>query len=197
MKTIILASNNQHEIKEFKEILKNFNILSLEDIGFLDEIEETGTTFLENSLLKAQAVHKFLKEHKLSYYVIADDSGLCVDALGGAPGVYSARYGGDHNSQANRDKLLNEMQGKTNRNAYFVCGLVFMRPDGSYAYLEGKTFGKITDREIGDTSFGFDPLFLSDDLGKTFGEVSKEDKNKVSHRKRAIDKLLELLEREK
>ena len=120
MKDIVLASNNKHKIKEFREILDIYNILSLEDIGFKEDIEETGTTFEENSKIKAEAILDYLKKNKINAMVVADDSGLCCKALDGAPGVLSARYADDHNDQANRDKLLRELEGK-DRDAYYVC----------------------------------------------------------------------------
>jgi len=106
MKTIVLATNNKHKLKEFREILKDYNIITLNDIEYFDDIEETGETFEDNALIKAETIHKYLKEKDLEYIVISDDSGLCVDSLNGAPGIYSSRYAGVHgNIQANRDKL--------------------------------------------------------------------------------------------
>ena len=192
MEKIILASNNSHKIKEFSEILKGSEILTLNDIGFAGDIEETGTTFLENALIKAKAVSAFLKEKNMSATVIADDSGLCVEALGGEPGVYSARYSGEHgNGSENRKKLLEKMEGETNRKAYFVCCLVKYFPDNTFVHVEGKTFGQIATEEHGSTSFGYDSLFLSDDLKKSFGEATSEEKNSVSHRNRAIHLLMQ------
>lgn len=187
--TIVVASNNLHKIKEIKEILTQYNILSLEDIGFKDEIEENGKTFKENALIKAQTIHKYLKESGKEYLVLADDSGLCVDALDGAPGVYSARYAGTHgDEQANRDKLLKKLEGKE-RTAYFNCTIAIVYPNGEYQIYEGKTYGKITTEEIGKKDFGYDCLFYSDDLNKTFGEATEEEKNSVSHRARALEKI--------
>ena len=124
MEKIVLASNNQHKVKEFKEILSNYEILTMKDIGYLDDIEEPGETFAENALIKAETIHNYLKEKGLDYIVIADDSGLCCDALDGAPGVYSARYAGEHgNIEANREKLIKELQGKE-RTACFVCNII-------------------------------------------------------------------------
>ena len=192
MKRIVLASNNKHKIKEVKEIL-GIEILTLNDIGYLEEIDETGSTFLENALIKASTISKYLKEKKLDYDVIADDSGICCEALNLAPGVYSARYSGGHrNSKANRDKLINELKGK-NKKAYFDCVMVLYHTDGTYEYKEGKTYGEIINEERGDTSFGYDCIFLSDDLGKTFGEATSEEKNEVSHRYRALKQLKDLL----
>ena len=189
MRKIVLASNNQHKIKEFKEMLSNYEILSLKDIGFLEDIVEDGETFLDNSLIKAKAISLYLKDKGLDYDVIADDSGLCCEGLDGAPGVYSARYAGNHNDQANRDKLINELKDK-DKTAYFVCCIVLYHIDGIYSSYEGRTYGKIIDEERGSTDFGYDCIFLSDDLGKTFGEASSDEKNSVSHRSRAIDKLM-------
>ena len=190
-KTIVLASNNKHKIQEFKEMLPDYEILALKDVDFFDDIVENGTTFLENSLIKARAVTEFLNKKGKKALVIADDSGLCVNALGGEPGVYSARYAGNHDNQANRDKLLENLKDKNDRSAYFVCLLTVMKPDGSYDYVEGKTFGQITTKEIGNTDFCYDCLFCSDDLKKTFGEATEDEKNSVSHRGRAIKMLIE------
>ena len=191
MEKIVLASNNMHKVKEFKEILTYFEILTLKEVGFNEEIIEDGSTFYENSLIKARTVGEFLKEKGLNYSVLADDSGLEVDALNGAPGVYSARYAGVHGSdKANRDKLLAELQGKDNRNAHFSCVIVKYNPDGSHIYGEGKTFGRILEKEMGYDGFGYDCLFYSLDLNKSFGEATAEEKNGVSHRKRAIEELL-------
>lgn len=193
MKKIVLASNNKHKIKEFKEILSNVEILTLSDIGFFDEIEETGNSFLDNALIKASSISKYLKEKGLDYDVIADDSGLCCEALNLAPGIYSARYAGIHgDSKANRNKLINDLKNK-DKTAYFNATIVLYHIDGTYDYKEGKTYGKIIDEELGDTSFGYDCIFLSDDLNKTFGEALSEEKNKVSHRYRALEQIKKLI----
>ena len=192
MKKIVLASNNKHKIKEVKQILDNVEILTMNDIGYLEEIEENGTTFLENALIKAKTISKYLKSKGLDYDVLADDSGNCCTALDGAPGIYSARYAGDHDDKANRDKLIKDLEGK-DKTAYFNCTMVLYHIDGTYEYREGKTYGKIIDKELGDTSFGYDCIFLSDDLGKTFGEATSEEKNSVSHRYRALVQIKELL----
>lgn len=190
MKTIVLASNNQHKLKEIKEILKEYNVISLKDINYLDEIEETGSTFEENALIKAETISKYLKEKNMEYIIIAEDSGLCVDALNGAPGIYSARYAGGHgDDKANRDKLQKELEGK-DRRAYFNCTIVVYYPNGEYKTFSGKTYGEISHEELGKKDFGYDCIFYSEDLGKTFGEAGDEEKNKVSHRARAIEALL-------
>lgn len=190
MKNLVIATNNSHKLKEFKEILTNYNIISLKDIGFEDDIEETGSTFEENAVIKARAVHEYLKNKNLNYMVLADDSGLCVDSLNGAPGIYSARYAGNHDSKANRNKLLNELKDKPSRDAHFTCAIVICYEDGSCKTFIGKTYGKIAFEEIGSTDFGYDCIFYSKDLNKTFGEASEEEKNSVSHRGRAIQEML-------
>lgn len=191
MKRLILASNNEHKIKEFREIFSDYEILSLNDIWFFDDIIENWETFLENALIKCKAVHKFLKEKWIEANIIADDSWLCVNALNGAPGVYSARYAIEHDVVANRAKLLKELKWKEDRSAYFLCCIVKMFPDWSYIYSEWKTFWKILTEEIWDKSFGYDCLFFSDDLWKSFWEATDEEKNSVSHRWRAIEWLIE------
>lgn len=193
MKTIVLASNNKHKIKEVKDILGDINILTLNDIGYLEDIEETGNTFLENALIKAKTISEYLKEKGLDYDVLSDDSGTCCKALNLEPGIYSARYAGIHgDDKANRDKLIENLKDK-DRSAYFNCTLVLYHIDGTYEYKEGKTYGKIIDEERGDTSFGYDCIFLSDDLNKTFGEATSEEKNGVSHRSRALSQIKELI----
>jgi XTP/dITP diphosphohydrolase len=149
---IVLASNNEHKLKEFKKILKDYEVVSLSDIGFIDDIEETGSTFLENALLKANAIRDFLGTNNKSI-IIADDSGLCVDSIGGEPGIYSARYAGEHDDQANRDKLIKDLEGK-DKSAYFNCTIVLYYPSGEYKVFVGKTYGIIIDEEKGKTDFG-------------------------------------------
>ena len=195
---IVLASNNKNKIKEFKQILDDFEFLTLNDIGFLDDIEETGTTFFENAKIKAQTVQNYLHGEKLSLPVLSDDSGLCVNLLNGEPGVYSARYSGEHgNNENNRQKLLKSLQGKEDRSAYFECVLVLMYPNGEIISAQGKTTGHITTEYHGSTEFCYDCIFYSDDLKKTFGEASLEEKNSVSHRSRAIKNLLSAINEEK
>ena len=191
-KDIVIASNNKHKIQEFKEILTNYQIVSLEEIGFTDDIVEDGHSFQENALIKTHAVQEYLKQQGKEMIVVADDSGLCCKGLDGAPGIYSARYAGEHDSQANRDKLRKELKGK-DHDAYFVCCIALEYPDGTCQTFEGRTEGTIIEEERGDTGFGYDSIFLSKDLGKTFGEGTQEEKNRVSHRRRAIEKLKEVL----
>ena len=192
MRKIVLASNNKHKVKEIKEILSDIELLTLNDIGFNEEIDETGTTFLENALIKAETVSNFLKNNNLDYDVLSDDSGLSCIALDGKPGVYSARYASDHDIKLNRTKLISDLKDK-DKKAYFNCTLVLYHIDGKYEYAEGKTYGTIIEEEKGDTSFGYDCIFLSDDLKKTFGEATEKEKNSVSHRFRALEQIKKYL----
>lgn len=194
MKKIVLASNNKHKIKEFKEMLENVEIITLSDIGYEEEIEETGDTFLDNALIKVKTISEYLKKKNLDYDVISDDSGLCCIGLDLGPGVYSARYAGEHVTvKQNRDKLIANLKEK-NKEAYFICTIVLYHMDGTYEYATGKTYGKIIDEEIGDTSFGYDCIFLSDELNKTFGEATSEEKNSVSHRFRALKEIKTIID---
>lgn len=191
MKKLVLASGNKHKIKEFKEILSDYEILSMSEIGFKGDIDENGMTLEENALIKTKAIREFLDSIGLDYPVVADDSGLFCDALNGEPGINSARYAGHHgDDEANRQKLLRNLDGETNRRAYFGCIIVMQMSDGKYFVGDGKTYGKILDHYDGDTSFGYDCIFLSDDLGLSFGSASAEAKNSVSHRGRALQDLL-------
>ena len=195
MKKIILASSNEHKVEEIRKMLQGDEVLSLGDIGFFDDIVEDGSTFLENSTIKVKAVQQFLKQQGKdgNYYIIADDSGLCVDALNGAPGIYSARFGGDHDFVKNRKKLLDELDGKNDRNAHFECCLTLIEPNGKLSSFVGKCFGKILTEEVGDKSFGYNCLFYSTELKKAFGLASIDERNSVSHRGRAIENLKEYL----
>ncbi len=190
MEKIVFASNNKNKLKEMKVLFSNYELLSLEDIGFTEEIEETGTTFLANALIKAKTVYDYLYKKGTPMVVIADDSGLCVDALDGAPGVYSARYGSvdDRNAtnEENRKKLLKKLEGVENRKAHFCTEIVLYASDDDVRYGEGKAYGEISYAESGDLTFGYDPIFYSYDLEEKFSEVTPEEKNSVSHRARAV-----------
>ena len=189
--TIVFASKNKHKIEEVKTILfGSYEVITQTDIGYFEDVEENGKTFEDNALIKAKSIAKYLNDKNLYYKVLSDDTGLCVDSLGGRPGVHSARYVSDHNDKANRDKILEELKGK-DRKANFTCVVVFMDSKTfEYKVGEGKTYGYITETEKGDTSFGYDCIFYSDDLQKTFGEATSEEKNSVSHRGKALIDLL-------
>ena len=182
---IIVASGNAHKIAEIKSIFKGAELISMSEAGFEGDIEENGKTFKENALIKARAVSQALHT---PLPVMADDSGLCVDALHGAPGIYSARFSGGGSAE-NRALLLKRLEGISHRTAHFTCAVCLYFPDGQYIFGEGFTHGKILFEEIGENGFGYDPLFYSNDLKKCFGEATESEKNSVSHRFRALQDL--------
>lgn len=177
---VVAATGNAHKLREIRRILPEFEIVSLKEAGFSGEIEETGKTFLQNALIKARTVAS-----ALHLPALADDSGLCVEALGGAPGIFSARYSGGGDGE-NRALLLKNLEGERDRSAHFCCAVALVFPDGRELTAEGKTFGKILEEERGEGGFGYDPLFFSDELKKTFAEAQEDEKNAVSHRGRAL-----------
>lgn len=185
---LVVASGNQHKLREIAEIFTEFEVVSQKEMGFNEEVEETGTTFSENALIKARAAAK-----ALGVVTLADDSGLCVEALGGAPGVFSARYCGEHgNDKKNRDTLLKNLTGVENRRAYFTSAIALVYPDGKELLAEGRTYGWILQEEQGEGGFGYDCIFESEDLKKSFGVATAEEKNAVSHRYRALQALKKL-----
>lgn len=189
--TLLIASNNAHKIAEIKQILNGcfYKIISLKEADINCAPEETGETFYENALIKANAVAGSAR----GCAVLADDTGLCVNALNGEPGVYSARYGGDHDSAKNRKKLLEDLQQKSDRSAYFQTAVVLRYPDGTLFAADGRVDGRILEAETGDNGFGYDCIFFCDELGKSFGNASEAEKNAVSHRSRALRNLLNKL----
>lgn len=187
MKKIVLATRNQNKIKEFNALLgAEFKLLSLDDIGFNREIVENGSTSSENAKIKAQVVYDYIEENNLNYPVLADDSGLFVHALRGEPGMMSARYSGDHNDAENRKKVLEKLGDGLDRTAYFECVLCYMYENDLKLFM-GRTFGEITEEELGSKDFGYDCIFKSAELDKTFGQATKEEKDRVSHRARAVE----------
>ena len=195
MAQVILASNNQHKLKEINEILKDFeyDLISMKEAGLDMDIEETGLTFEANSLIKAQAVLKVTGQ-----IVIADDSGLEVDALNNAPGVYSARYAGpDCIDDDNNKKLLEALKDvpKEKRQGKFVSVITMLFPNGQTIVARGEVEGIIGYEEKGASGFGYDPLFIYEN-GETFAEISSEKKNEISHRSRSLVKLKEILANE-
>lgn len=184
-KQLVVATGNAHKLKEIAEIFPDYEILSQKQMGFDEDVEENGSTFAENALIKARAACKALR-----LPVIADDSGICVDALGGKPGIYSARYVGVHgDDKGKRRLLLKNMEGVENRNAHFACAVALVYPDGRETVVEGRTDGAILYQEEGDGGFGYDPIFFSTDLQKSFGVATSAEKNGVSHRFRALQLL--------
>ncbi|MEE8824162.1 XTP/dITP diphosphatase [Lentilactobacillus sunkii] len=188
---IVIASQNSHKIIEFEDAFKNtgVTIKSLKHFDNVPEIDETGSTFEENATLKATGIMKF--SHQA---VIADDSGLVVKALNGAPGVHSARYAGDHDDDANNNKLLKEMQNKSDRSAYFESVLVYLTPEGDKVVASGRIDGEILTARRGNNDFGYDPLFYVPSQQETLAEMTTHDKNMISHRGNAIRNLLSRLQ---
>lgn len=189
---VIVASNNQHKLSEMRAILgSKLELVSMSEFGIDMDIEENGKTLEENSLIKANAVANIT-----NLPTLADDTGLLVDALDGAPGVYSARYAGiEHNDKKNREKLLKELSNVeySKRTAHFETILTLIFPDGQVITAKGAVYGHILENEVGDNGFGYDPLFFSDELGKSFAEATGEEKNSISHRGRALQDLLQKL----
>lgn len=190
MKQLVFATNNAHKLDEVRKILGGkFNVLSLKEIGCNDDIAETAETFEGNALIKARYIHD-----KYGYDCFADDSGLEIDALGGAPGVYSARYAGEaHDSEKNMAKVLGQLQGVENRAARFrtVIALIL---DGKEHLFEGEIAGRIIEERRGAGGFGYDPIFIPDGENRTFAEMDDAQKNGISHRARAVKKLVAFLE---
>lgn len=181
---LVIATKNKNKLIEFKEILKNSSIevKSLADFGPIPEIVEDGDTFDQNAYKKAHQTARIL-----GLPTIADDSGLVVEALGGSPGVYSARYAGPGATDTeNCTKLLGELSGKKNRNAYFSCVLSIAVPSGPALTYEGRCDGVILHEPRGSSGFGYDPVFYFEEYGKTFAELTPDEKNSVSHRGRAL-----------
>ena len=192
MMKAVLASHNKHKIAELQALLRkhipDIEILSLSDVGLEGEIVEDGKTFEENALIKANFAAKS------GYIGIGDDSGLCVAALDGAPGIYSARYAGeDANDQKNNEKLLGELAREPYRAAKFVCCIACVFPNGKPLTVVGETYGEILVCPRGEGGFGYDPLFWVDELGKTYAELTPDEKNLISHRAKATEKLAQLL----
>lgn len=183
MRQIVFASNNDHKLRELRQLLgSSFEVLSLSDIGCHDDIPETADTFEGNALLKA----RYVKEH-YGYDCFADDSGLEVDAIGGAPGIYSARYAGSgHDNAANNARLLHELEGIADRRARFRTAIALLEGDAEPRYFNGSVEGTILTEPHGDGGFGYDPLFRPDGWQISFAEASADEKNAVSHRGRAV-----------
>ena len=206
MRTAILASQNKKKIKEIRDILVKYDmdVITRDDAGLpKDDIEETGTTFEENSLLKAATIMEMIKADPVlndKYHespVIADDSGLMVDALGGAPGVHSARYAGEeHDFDANNTKLLAELKDvpADKRTAHFVTVITMIYPGGEKLVARGECHGHITSEKRGEGGFGYDPVFVPDGYDKSFAELGTDFKNTISHRARALEELERMLE---
>ena len=188
----VLATHNPGKLKEMGAILARFGVevVSPKDLGLTVDVEETGTTFAENAMLKAKAICAAAK-----LPAIADDSGLCVDALNGGPGVYSARYGGEGLDDKGRyTLLLNNMRGQTTRAAHFACAIACAFPNGDTLTAEGRCDGTIAFAPMGEGGFGYDPVFFVPEKAKTFGQLTAEEKSAISHRGRALESFVGKLE---
>ena len=188
----VLATHNPGKLKEMSDILARFGVevVSPGDLGITVDVEETGTTFAENAMLKAKAICAAAK-----LPAIADDSGLCVDDLNGGPGVYSARYGGEGLDDKGRyTLLLNNMRGQTTRAAHFTCSIACAFPNGDTLTAEGRCDGTIAFAPMGEGGFGYDPVFFVPEKAKTFGQLTAEEKSTISHRGKALKSFAEKLE---
>ncbi|MGB3453749.1 MAG: RdgB/HAM1 family non-canonical purine NTP pyrophosphatase [Moheibacter sp.] len=186
---LIFASHNENKVNEIRAVLpKDIHLLSLNDIGFHQEIEENGNTLEENSRIKAETIYKIYGKN-----VFADDTGLFVESLEGAPGVYSARYAGTGNSADNIEKLFKELKTKSNRKAYFKTVICLFWKNEIH-FLSGEIHGEIIDEIRGSEGFGYDPVFVPESYGLTFAEMDLNEKNQISHRARAVQKLINFVE---
>ncbi|MDE7263980.1 MAG: XTP/dITP diphosphatase [Anaeroplasmataceae bacterium] len=189
MRTIVIATNNLGKLREFQDLFPQDKVIALADISYTKEIMEDGLTFEENAIQKAKQVAL-----DIQMTVIADDSGLEVEALHGEPGIYSARYAGNHDSKANNELLLKKLKGISNRKAQFVCVLCLYKPNGEYILSKGICKGEITEEAKGTNGFGYDPYFYVKEYGKTFAELPISVKNQISHRAIAMKKLREYMD---
>ena len=192
-KCLIFASGNQGKAREVRAYLPDWEILTLDDIGFLDEIVETGSTFKENAFIKAETIYAFSE----GYPVLADDSGLMIDYLDGEPGVRSARFLGEETPfYAKNQKILQMMKGvpKEERGARFICTMVILSPTGKNRSVDGVLEGRIAERISGDGGFGYDPIFFIPEDACTLAQMPLYEKNKISHRAKALAQVKEILE---
>ena len=188
---LIIASNNKHKIYEIKRILgQSFDeILSISEAGIDHETVEDGNTFMENALKKAREIAAIS-----GVCALADDSGICAHALGGAPGIYSARYSGGHgNDEDNNNLLIRNLEDKADKTAHYTCAMALVYPDGREVLAEGYMYGTIISERRGDRGFGYDPIFVPDGESRTVAEMTDDEKNAISHRANALKLLLEKL----
>ena len=195
---LILATSNKDKAREIAEILSDtpFVVTTMKEEGYDPDIVEDGKTFEENALIKARAVHALAK----GAYVMADDSGLCIDALDGAPGIYSARFCGENSTYPEKFAKIFEMLKdvpEEKRTAKFVCSIAVVRPDGSEFTVRGEVCGVLHEKPMGDGGFGYDPIFYVPEFGMTTAQMPPEQKNSISHRGRALRKMVEELSKEK
>ena len=190
---LIIASNNAHKIYEIKKILgsKFSQILSMKEAGIVHETVEDGNTFMENAYKKAKDIAEIS-----GFAALADDSGICADALDGRPGIYSARFSGEHGNDEDNNRLLLEMlEDKTDKRAHYTCAMALVYPDGESVTAEGYMYGEITHNPRGEAGFGYDPLFIPTGETRTVAEMTEEEKNAISHRANALKELIEKLDK--
>jgi XTP/dITP diphosphohydrolase len=188
MHELVIASNNAGKIREIKQMISNIDLRSLAEVGFINEIEEPYQTFEENAKVKAETIHRFSGKN-----VFADDSGICLNALNGAPGVNSAYFAGlPRGDERNLQKVLEVLKDKSDRTAYYKA-LICLIWDGEVHYFEGICNGRIAEEKVGNEGFGYDPIFIPDGYEKTFGQLPPEVKNEISHRGKAIRKMVAFL----
>lgn len=189
MKSLLVATHNEHKKEEIQQMLEGkFQVKSLRGVNLLEEIIEDGSTFFENALIKGEYCFK-----ETGIPSLGDDSGLVVEALDGRPGIYSARYASDHDFRLNIEKVLQELEGVQDRSAYFVTVMCYFTKDGP-KYYEGRVYGTLLTENKGKQGFGYDPIFVPLGYDKTFAEMDPLEKNKISHRRVALEKFLEDLE---
>lgn len=194
MKSIVIASGNEHKIEEFRAMFKplGIKVIGMKECGEMEEVQETGATFAENAVIKAEYLMK-----KLNQPVISDDSGLEIDALNREPGVYSARYlGHDTSYELKNRTLVERMKDKTDRTCRFVCAIALARPEHPTRVFEGIVEGIVARQPEGDHGFGYDPIFYYPPLGRTLAQISEQEKNAISHRGKAMRKLMECWQHE-
>lgn len=184
---LVIASNNKGKIREIKPLIEGIEVLSLQDVGFTDDIAEPFHTFEQNALAKASAINEFTKKN-----TFADDSGICVNALNGEPGVDSAHYSGTRDDEQNLQKVLKELQGADGRTAFYKAVICLIWEDEVY-YFEGVCQGRIIEEKRGEGGFGYDPIFVPDGYDQTFAELPLDVKNTISHRGKAVRKMVEFL----
>ncbi len=184
---LVIASNNKGKIREIKPLIEGIEVLSLQDVGFTDDIAEPFHTFEQNALAKASAINEFTKKN-----AFADDSGICVNALNGEPGVDSAHYSGTRDDEQNLQKVLKELQGADDRTAFYKAVICLIWEDEVY-YFEGVCEGRIIEEKRGEGGFGYDPIFVPDGYDQTFAELPLDVKNTISHRGKAVRKMVEFL----
>ncbi len=189
-KTLLLATHNKHKLHEFRSALEDLGIsvISLDEIGFHDEIDETGTSFEENALLKAKAL-----KGKSPYPIIADDSGLSINCLDGFPGIYSSRFMEGSPYQERCKALIEKVNQHSDRSAYFTCVIAYINENGEH-YFKGECHGEIAREMHGEQGFGYDPIFFVPELNKTYAEIDENEKNIISHRGKAVSLLKEFLQ---